>query len=189
MQSSIASAKSIQHERLESVQLIKWVLPTVVLAPFCEDAGLALDDITYRNKPNLRPEECERLTSLLWPSFSASIGNGRRIGADEARTQLVAKSQAYVRDEYEHVVFKHCENVFVAEYDVDGSVAQVLRCWKVPSANIHPTTVFVTFDGVAEKQAFDRLAAEFGYSSDDLILELARDFAEKFKRRGKAVSD
>lgn len=188
MVTSITDVTGIRHNQLDSTAFIKWVLPTVALEPFCTAAGLTVDDVLFKNKPNLSAGACQRLTELLWPGFSASLRKGREVEAEEAKTHLVAKDHAYVRSQYPHVVFKHADNVFVAEYELISAAAEVLRCWKAPSAEIHPATVFVTFKDVAEKERFDRIAADLGYGSDELLLSLARDFSEKLSRRSNAIT-
>lgn len=183
METNIARASTIAHQKLDSAALVKWVLPTVVLKPFHKEAGVTLDDILFQNKAKLSANVCQRLTELLWPSFSESLRQGREVDAEEAKTHLIAKDHSFLRAQYAHVVFKHANNVFVAEYDMSGTTADVFRCWKAPSSDIHPTTAFVTFEDVAEKEEFDQLATGLGYRAEDLLLSLARDFAEKLAHR------
>lgn len=187
METNLADTPHIGHQRLDSAPFVKYVLPTVVLQPFLAEAGLTVDDLLYKNRPKLAAAKCQRLTDLLWPSFVASIREGNEVDADEAKTHLAARDQSHVRAQYRHAVFKHADNLFVAEFEMNGTGAEVLRCWKAPSADVHPATVFVTFGEVAEKEAFDKLAAKLGYKSDELILRLARDFARTVRRDGVKI--
>ena len=177
----------LKYEGLNVAGFIHWVAPTVMLEPFHKEAGLVIDDIVKKNKPNLAPDACRRLLHLLWPSFSgALLSNGKSVSLDEAKSYLREKDRQFISERRPHVVFKHGSNTFVAELDVRAPSADVVQCWRVPSSDIYPDKIIVTFDTVAEKERFDLVAGNLGYNPSDLLLELALDFCAKFQRQPEA---
>ncbi len=175
----------IDFSRLNVAAFTRYVAPTVLFEPFYQEAGLTLDDIVYRNKPQLSDSKCKQLFQLLWPSFSKSMRDGRFVDAEEARQYLSENDRKYFRDHRQHIVFKHAGNTFVAEVETsDGRIA-VIACWRVPDSDIYPDSIIVTFNRVADKERFDAIAKGLGYDPRLLLHDLAYDFMLKFEKIGE----
>ena len=57
------------------------------------------------------------------------------------------------------------------------------QLWFIPSSGADPRTIYVSFDTVEIKRAFDGIAQDLGWKPDDLGEKLLLDFMESATRK------
>jgi hypothetical protein len=98
----------------------------------------------------------------------------------EVPKRLTAMQVKYFDSEQEHRQFRLKEMEFVAQLSpLDNDRYALTQLWRIPSSDINPKTLYVTFETVEQREQFRRLATKLGWNDEALGLQLVIDYMTK----------
>jgi hypothetical protein len=113
----------------------------------------------------------------LWSgTLSAHVESAPEITRDEAEEMLEQKLKSFAVMGYKYRQFSLHQVPFIARITGGGSCDQL---WAL-GAHRDNTRLCVHFDTIAERDRFEQIAKELGWSSKVLGVRLLTDFMEKF---------
>lgn len=116
----------------------------------------------------------------IWESkFTGPMSRAQRCEVEAVLAKIPTGAHQFVEREAEHLEFKVANCLFIAQL---RSPEECDQLWFISSTSGDPRTLYVRFDTVDERRAFERLAAQLGWKDCELGLQLIRDFACKFER-------
>ena len=126
----------------------------------------------------------ERFDAVWHDQLSSAVANAEKCGADDARRKLKPEQQSFVKDDQEQREFWLEGGLFIAQLlVVDKKNQELTQLWFIKSSNVDPRTLFITFDSVAMREEFTKVAQQLKYKDDDLGKKLLLDFMEKVLRK------
>jgi hypothetical protein len=100
---------------------------------------------------------------------------------DFVRSKVPKNAQHFIDDAASHREFTLANCIFICQL-IDPQTCDQL--WFIPSASGDPRTLYVKFDSVPVKEAFDNLAKDLGWTKpEELGEKILLDFLESVSRK------
>jgi hypothetical protein len=106
--------------------------------------------------------------------------------SQQAYERLPERYRQYFEFDQEHRYFRLQDlNIdFIAQLKKsDENGWKLTQLWMIPSSDINPKTLYVTFETVEERKQFKRLATKLGRNDQELGLQLVLEFMRKFPEK------
>ncbi|MBD2256666.1 hypothetical protein [Pseudanabaena sp. FACHB-2040] len=122
----------------------------------------------------------EHFDKIWEDSLSSLVKHGLPCSPESVRMRLSESASGRVKDSCEHREIKVNGCLFIAQLRTSNECDEL---WYVSSSSPDPRTLYITFDTVVERKAFEKIADSLGLDDKELGLELVRDFMNKFRNR------
>ena len=118
----------------------------------------------------------------IWEStLHIAIGSARRCDIDFVRDKVKGQATHFIDDNANHKEFTLAGCQFICQMPNPQTCDQL---WFIPSTSGDPRTVYVKFETIPVKDAFDRISRGLGWDKpEELAEKLLLDFMETVERR------
>lgn len=118
----------------------------------------------------------------IWDAtLQQAVAQASPCDIDFVRSKVPHYAQKFINDAARHREFTFANCMFIAQFAEQDVCDQL---WFIPSASADPRTLYVKFESVPVKEAFDELAADLGWSKpEELGEKIILDFMESVTRK------
>lgn len=124
------------------------------------------------------PELIERFDDVWSRDLRPAVMTAERCDIEDARRKLKPDQQIYVKEDEEQREFWLEGGLFVAQLKSLGEAKELTQLWFIRSSNVDPRTLFITFETLALREQFSKLANSLGWRDVELGEKLLIDFME-----------
>lgn len=166
----------IEIERNLKVNIAKWVFPNKL---FSGDQGVK------RNQ--MIEEELVKEFDFIWDNHLKDAAKKASVCLpDNAKKELSAKQKNYLDKNQEHreIFLEGRRLKFIIQLqELSEEKFKLTQLWYINYPDQHPTTLYINFDSIEEREKFKTIAEKLKWNDEKLGKELILDFMAKFNNQ------
>jgi hypothetical protein len=113
-------------------------------------------------------------------TLRGAVEQAKKCDLDFVLSKLPGNARGFVKDDAEHREFTVAGCFFIVQLPDKNTADQL---WLIPATSGDPRTLYVRFETVPIKEAFDALAGGLGYKPEELGEKLLLDFMETMTKK------